>query len=475
MKKKIVVVGGGISGLSAVYYLRKKIEEKGYDADILLLEKSDRFGGQIKTEYIEDFVIEGGPDCMIRDKPWALQLCRELDIEDRLINTNDENKETYIFSKGKLHPLPDGLLLLVPSKFLPFATTGLFTLKGKLRMAMEFLIPPRRDDSDETLAGFVKRRFGRELLDKIAEPLIAGIHAGDPEKMSLQSTFPRFLQQEKDYGSLTKSTLVLRKKMNDMMKKKNGISPERTFFVSFKKGMNELVDNLVKNLDGVDLEKGKGVSDIEIRNDGKYDIRLENGEIIDAHVLVLTTASYITSGLLKNINTTIAESLKDIPYIKTGTVTIAYRKEDLKDLPKAFGFLIPGIEKRKIMAATFTSLKWPFRCPDDYFLIRCFIGGKNNQDMIEKDDETIIHIVREELKHIIRLDAEPHFYRIFRWIDNMPQYNIGHPDILNIIDKETSKQRGLYLTGSAYRGIGIPDCIHNARLTADKIVENINF
>jgi len=473
--KKIVIIGGGISGLAALYYLSKKLKEKKIKADLHLLEKSERFGGQIKTEYVKGFVIDGGSDCFIREKPWALGLCRELGIEGKLVNTRDENNGTFIYRKGKLHPLPEGLMALVPVRFLPFITTGLFSLTGKIRMAVEVFIPRKKDDREETLAEFVTRRSGRELLDMIAEPLIAGIHAGDPDRMSVKSTFPRFLQMEKDHGSLTMATLAARKKMKEMMKKqKNSGAPQMSFFISFKNGMYEFIETLLKKLKDQKLKTGMDVTGIKKEKSGNYIIGIKGGKEIKADVVVITTPAYVSAQLLRNISRDMSVSMKKIPYVKTGTITIAYKKKDVeKVLPRAFGFLVPGVEKRNLMAATFTSLKWPGRCPDDFVLIRCFIGGKHNQDLIDKDDETIITIAREELKAILGIDAEPHLTRVFRWIDNMPQYNLGHLELMETIDRETGKNKGLHVTGSAYRGIGIPDCIHNAEITAGKIIEEI--
>lgn len=470
--KKIVIIGGGISGLSTLYYLKEKLGEKKIRADIRLLEKSRRFGGQIRTEYIDGFIIDGGSDCFIREKPWALSLCRELGIDDRLVNTMDENNGTFIFRKGKLHPLPEGLMALAPARFLPFVTSGLFTLAGKVRMGLEMFVPRKKDDSDETLSGFVTRRSGRELLEMIGEPLIAGIHAGDPDRMSVKSTFPRFIEMEKVHGSLTMAALASRKKMKEMMKKQAGSgAPQRSFFISFRKGMYQFIETLLERLKDQKLVTGIEVTDIKKDKNGKYIVSLSKGNDIIADMVVVTTPAYVSADLLSKVSRDMTDSLKKIPYIKTGTISIAYRKDDVEQLiPRAFGFLVPGIEKRSLMAATFTSRKWPGRCPDEYVLIRCFIGGKHNQELIGKDDDTIIATAREELRSILGIEAKPHLYRIYRWIDNMPQYNIGHTEIMETIEREMEKHRGLFLTGSAYRGIGIPDCIHNAEITADKIV-----
>ncbi len=472
--KKIVIIGGGISGLSTFYYLRKLINEKKIDAEIQLVEKSGRFGGQIKTEYDGEFIFEGGSDCFIREKPWALKLCNELEIEEKLVNTREENSGTFIYHSGKLHPLPEGLMLLVPTRFLPFATTGLFSIPGKLRMAIEAFVPKKKNDSDETLEGFVTRRFGRELLEMIAEPLIAGIHSGDPEKMSVQSTFPRFHQMEKDYGSLTRATLAARKKMREMMKKKNPGVPERSFFISFKNGMYELVEKMLEKLKGENISTGKEVTSITKDGSGRFMIKINGSESIIADSVIVTTPAYVSSTLLKDLNGKMSNSMELIPYIKSCTISIVYKKSDIENrLPRAFGFLVPSVERRNIMAATFTSLKWPNRCPDEYIMLRCFVGGKHRQEYVEKDDKTLIKIVRDELKSIIGIEAEPVKYRIFRWINNMPQYNMGHRELIDIIDKGMSENRGLYVTGSAYKGIGIPDCINNAEITAKRIVEEI--
>jgi oxygen-dependent protoporphyrinogen oxidase len=262
--------------------------------------------------------------------------------------------------------------------------------------------------------------------------------------------------------------------MNEMMKMRNPGVPQMSFFISFRNGMYQFVEKLLERIKDIRIDTGTEVTSVTKNDYGRYTIHLAGGNSITADSVVVTTPAYVSSKLLAGINGNMSASMDKIPYIKSGTISLVYKKADIeKVLPRAFGFLVPGVEERQIMAATFTSLKWPHRCPDNYIMLRCFAGGKKNQHLIQQDDETLLKIARDELKSIIGIEAEPVTYRIFRWIDNMPQYNIGHQELIETIDRGMQENRGLYVTGSAYRGIGIPDCINNAEITARKIAEEI--
>lgn len=466
---KVAIIGGGISGLAAAYTLQKKKKE-GKDIDFVLVEKGRRVGGQIITERVDDFVVEGGPDCFIVNKPWALQLANELGIGDRLQNTNEQNSGTYILSKGKLHLLPEGVMLLVPTKFFPFVTSGLFSWPGKIRMGMDLFIPRGKEDGDESLASFVRRRLGQEALDKLAEPLIGGIHASDPEKMSLMSTFPRLLEMEKNHGSLIKAALAGRKKMKTMPKRPG---PKRTFFISFVGGMQELVDTLVAAVDNEHIICGKEVAEVEKLETlpkPRYKIRFKEEGSIEVDAVIFSTLAYNTAGLIGQWDVVLAEKLRMIPCVSSATVSLGFKTSDIGRIMKGYGFIVPSSEKRKLMATTFSSQKWANRAPEGYALMRGFIGGAHHKELVNLDDDFLVDLVLKEWKDILGLEAKPMLRKVFRWYKGMPQYTVGHLDRLEEIEKQVEKHFGVFLCGASYRGVGVPDCIKNATIAAEKAI-----
>lgn len=475
--KKVAIIGGGISGLSCAYQLKVLAEEKGEALQFVLLEKEGRFGGQILTEKKDNLTLEKGPDCFISTKPWAIELSKKLGIENRIINTNEKNKGTYVLSKGKLHPLPEGILLLVPTQFSPFVKSRLFSWPGKIRMGLDLFIPKGRAQDDESLANFVRRRLGQEVLDKLAEPLIGGIHASDPEKMSLKSTFPQILEMEKEHRSLILATIDGQKKMKQAMKAKKGSrsqEPRRTFFISYIDGMQEIIDALVASLDSKSLQLNTRVLEIQPvnlpDNKQKYRIEIEGEQPVEVDAVVLSTLPYTSADLMQNVDSRISEILNTIPSVSSATVSLAFKRDEVPASLNGFGFLVPSIEKKNIMAATFTSLKWHHRAPEIYFLMRVFIGGAKNQELVELDDSKIQKMILDELKSIIDINAQPFLTEICRWRKAMPQYTLGHYIRIKEIDDLIKSIPGVFLTGAGYQGVGIPDCIHRADQTAEQVL-----
>ncbi len=477
--KKIAIIGGGITGLAAAYYLEKEIAGKE-DYDYKLYEAENRLGGKILTERKEGFIIEGGPDTFVSTKPETIELANELGIGDDLLNSSEENKGTYIYSKGNMHILPDGVYIMIPTKFTPFVTTKLFSWPGKLRMAMDVVIPKGKTKDDETLASFVKRRLGQEALDKLAEPLVAGIHASDPETMSLKSTFPNFLDMEKNHRSLILAMMASKKKMAQAMKKSSSSSqakpsrPRRTFFVSFKKGMAELIEAITDkvNTDKIILNSYvKPISRKEDNRPKKYIIKTdEQEEEFDA--VIITTPSFQAAELVKDISESISNNLNKIPWSTSATINLAFKKEDIPPNTKGFGFVIPTVEKRKIMAGTFCSHKFAGRSPEDGFLIRTFVGGAQNQELVQLSDDELVKIALDELEVLIGLKAKPLFSLVNRWPKGMPQYIIGHQENVNNIMNELNNWPGLSLAGGSYDGVGISDCIRTGRQAVNDILKN---
>jgi oxygen-dependent protoporphyrinogen oxidase len=524
--KKVAIIGGGVTGLSAAYTIKKAIEN-GADIDYVVLEKSSRLGGKINTLRTDDgYVIEGGPDCFVSTKPSVFNLANELQCEDRLIGSNDHDKKTYVLVKGKLCELPDGIMMMVPTKIKPFITTNLFSWPGKMRMAMDLFIAKKQDPGDESLASFVNRRLGKEALDRIAEPLVAGIHAGDPETMSLAATFPNFLDMEQKYGSLIKGMLTAMKHKpagqgsqgplgtqhgkqdspngssgasqsskpagaKPVNAKGNGSntascpaghgnSPEpkakRTFFMSFKGGMQDIIDALFEALDKDKIVMNTSVSSVEeiVKTDGgrSYKLKINDGKTMEVDAVILALPASATANIVQEIDKPLAEVLRDIPMVSSATVTMAFKKKDLSCDLKGFGFVVPHVEGRKIMATTWSSTKWSYRTPDDeHVIIRAFVGGAKAQHLAGMKDDEMKSAVLHELKSIMGVDAEPVHVWIFHWDKGMPQYTMGHLDRVKEISERVVTHQGLFTCGGSYAGVGVPDCINSGTKAAESAID----
>jgi oxygen-dependent protoporphyrinogen oxidase len=474
--RHVVIIGGGISGLSTAWYLQKQAAEKNLDLHYTLLEESARWGGKILTERVEGpgdqpFVVEGGPDAFLTQKPWAVQMARELGLEERLLGTNDERRKVYVLNKSRPTPLPDGVLLIVPTKIKPFALSRLISPLGKLRMGLDLFIPAKRDGQDETLADFITRRLGGEALDKIAEPLMSGIYNAEAERQSLLATFPRFRALEEKHGSLIRGMLASRKARQRRAGSQTSQSPPKrpvSMFVSLKDGLDELVKVLPDKLNG-DLRLDTSVTEVR-QLDGRLSLKLNNGQRMDADAVVLDIPAYCAAGLIKDIAPDAAIGLDQIRYVSTGTISLAFHRQDV-DLLDGFGLVIPRSENRLINAVTLTSIKFDHRAPDDYVLLRVFFGGSRRPEMMEIDDDQLLTRVLSELEDVLGIDAQPLFRRIYRWHRANPQYDVGHLDRVEAI--EEGLPDGIYLTGSPYRGIGIPDCVHQSQQTAEKIAADL--
>ena len=464
--KRLIIVGGGIAGLATAYFALEWAKKEGQNIHLLLLDEKNRLGGCILTEKVDDFVIEGGPDCFLYEKPWALALCEKLGLGDRILNTN-ENRRTFILSNGKLHELPEGFMLMVPTSFMPFIKSSLISWPGKMRMAMDYFIPRKQSHQEESLSEFVRRRLGNEALEKIAEPLVAGIHAGTPETMGLKSTFPRFLQIEEEYGSLIRGMLA-RRKMALQWQRKEG--PNRTMFLTLKDGLGEWMDCLKERIGDETFCLETKVVGIEKLGENDYRVKLSDGTFREADAIVLATPSFVTGKVIQGLDPKLSEILLTIPYVSSATVSLAYRRPQIHHPLDGFGFIIPREEKRKIMASTWTSVKFNHRAPKDAVLLRAFVGGANNEALVNLDDDMMLRMVREELRDIMGVEGDPLLTKIYRWEKSMPQYLVGHLEKVAQIEERTNLQPGLFLTGCAYKGIGISDSVHDAEITAEKAV-----
>jgi len=390
----VVIAGGGIAGLATAYYLQQKARQEDVAVTYSLVDSGPVFGGKILTEVTDGFVVEGGPDSFITQKPAALRLCRELGLEDRLIGTNDSRRKVYVLDGGRLQALPDGVMLVVPTKFTPFALSPLISPLGKVRMGMDLFIPARRDGADESLADFIRRRLGQEALDKIAEPLMAGIHVADPERLSVTSTFPRFVDLEQKHGSLIKGMLAQKARAAGVSA--NGSGRALSVFMTLRGGLREMVEALAARLDG-QLLLGRQIVALErVTEDsagetgGGYLLSLADGRVLRADAVVLAIPSFTAAQLVEPLDPTLAAQLAAIRYVSTATISLGFRRNEFEHPLDGSGFVVSAREKSRLMACTWTSTKFSHRAPAEHVLVRGFVGGPHREHLVDLPDDSLV-------------------------------------------------------------------------------------
>ena len=463
MRRRVAIVGGGITGLATAYFLQERARASRQPLEASLIEGEHRLGGKVLTEHVQGFIIEGGPDSFLTQKPWALQLCELLGLADRLTGPQPQRK-TFVLLGGRLRRLPEGVMGLVPTRLGSFLRSDLFSGWGKLRMVVEPLVPPRRDDRDESLGEFVRRRLGRQALERLAEPLLAGIYAADADRLSLLATFPRLRELERRHGSLTAGVMAQRRRSKDAKESK-------PLFMTLRPGLSALVEALRARLHGVKVITGQRVAQLGRRNmKSSYSLRLADGGLLEADALVLTTPAHIAAKLLEPLSPKAAELLAGIPTVSTVVVTLAFRRSQVEHPLDGTGFVVPHVEGRTLTGCTWSSSKWPELAPEGTALLRCFFGRAGQEDALELNDDDLAHLAYEELQGLLGLQGEPILTRVHRWPRAMPQYLIGHLDRLAQIEEALGEHPGLILAGAAYRGIGLPDCIRQARDAAERLL-----
>ena len=460
--KRIAIIGGGISGLTAAFTLEQR-RRAGVPLEYVLYESSSHLGGVISTEFVDGCVVEAGPDSFLTEKPWAADLCREVGLEDQLISSNDTERKTYILLKGRLVPIPDGLMFMVPTRILPVVFSSLFSPLTKFRIAREWFHSPASSDQDESVAEFVERHYGSELVERLVDPLLSGVYGGDSSQLSVRAVLPRFAQMEASHGSLGRAMLAARKKI---VHASNG--PPRPLFTSPKDGMQQMANALAARLSAPSIRLSAPVEQLKFKEDGWVVSASGAGapEFFDS--LIIATPAHAAAAILQSVSTELANELRGIPYTSSLTATLGYGHSVQSSLPPGFGFLVPRSEGRRLLAATFVHNKFPHRAPEDRALIRCFFGGSRNEEILQLHEDEILRIAREELRQILGIGAEPIFTRVYKWKAAMAQYTVGHLERLNRIDRLREQLPGLALAGNAYRGIGVPDCVHSGKQAAEQ-------
>jgi protoporphyrinogen/coproporphyrinogen III oxidase len=463
--KRIAIIGGGISGLSAAYYL-EKARRNGAELEYTIFESGQRLGGCLSSDRIEGCLVEAGPDSFLTAKPWASTLCKELGIDDQLIGSNDSQRKTYIVVHGRLVVMPDGLMFMVPTKLMPTALSPLFSWGTKIRMAQELLHPPRPMQDDETVAQLVERHFGPEVVDRLADPLLSGVYGGDAAKLSARAVLPRFVEMEEKYGSLSKAMLAAHKKMAQAAHK----GPPKPLFTSLHDGMQQMVDALIGRLNPEWIRMRHHILRIYPEDGGwRVSIEMNGDERYDG--VILATPANVAGELLDPVDHELARNLLGITYSSSVTVTLGYYKDQLAKLPPGFGFLVPRSEGRRMLACTFVHNKFPHRAPLNKGILRCFLGGARDEAVLSLSDDELLETVRRELKDLVKLNANPIFSRVYRWRSAMAQYEPGHIARVAAIEKRVADIPGLALAGNAYHGIGVPDCIRSGMEAANAVAE----
>ncbi|MDE0481030.1 MAG: protoporphyrinogen oxidase [Candidatus Poribacteria bacterium] len=472
-QKRAIVIGGGITGLAAAYRLKCEAENRGIPLEIILLEASSRVGGVIQTEHRDGFIIEHGPDAFISTKPWAKALCEELGIADKLIGTNPKVRRSFVIRKGKLLPVPEGFYMMAPGSFGPFLKSPIFSWRGKFRIVLDLFISRRDNIDDESVADFVRRRLGTEAFERMAQPMIGGIYTSDAENLSLKATFPRFLEMEREHGSIIKALLAQKRKAAQTSRDTSG--PRYSLFLSFEDGMQTLVDTLAESFSGC-IRFLSRVNTIQQKESGKgWLVCLEDGKVLETDLLCLALPAPQTSKILSGVSPSLAEKLSTIPYTSSATVNLAFRREDIPHPLNGMGFVVPVTEQLNLVGCSFSSVKFENRVPADHVLLRAFVGGntfegKVNGNLTQND---LVSTALKDVSNLLGIKKEPLFSVVSEHSQAMAQYLVGHQKLVQEIEKLTKDLPGLVLAGNAYHGIGIPDCIHSGEQAALTLLDAI--
>lgn len=462
MPTRVLVIGGGISGLAAAVTLR----EAG--VDVALLEASDRLGGPVYTQRRDGFIIDAGPDSFLSSKPGGIDFARRLGVEDQIVGTAPDGGGTFIVHQSRMVPLPEGITMLVPTQFRQILESPLLNLPGKLRLLADYFIPARRSDDDEPVGAFMRRRVGQQAFENLAEPLLSGIFAGDANQLSILSTFPRLREAEQRHGGLIRAALAARR-----APARSPSGGAYTPFVSFREGLGTIVAAAARRIGEDHIHLNTAAMALERHLDGGFSVTTADGQRFDGDAVILATPAGPTADLLEEHAPDAARLLREIPYVSSATVSMAFRERDVRERAGGRGFVVPRVEGFDLTAVTWSSRKFAGRAPEGRALLRGFVGRAGNEEPAFLPDDRVIEIVRRDLAAITGLVAEPLFARVFRWHHAMPQYHVGHRDCVAAIERAIGAVPNLVVTGAAYHGVGIPDCISNATAVARSLLTGL--
>ena len=467
---RIAIIGGGISGLSAAFTLEEK-RQSGAPIEYVLFEAAPRLGGVLLSDHVDGCLVEAGPDSFISEKPWAADLCRKIGLGDQLIGSNDADRKTYIVvrknDRDRLVVMPDGLMFMVPTKILPTVMSPLFSLGTKMRMAAEWFHPPHKVAGDETVAQLVERHYGSEMVDLLADPLLSGIYGGEASQLSVRAVLPRFADMEAQHGSLGRAMLASRKKMALAAK------GPRPLFTSLKEGMQQMVDALLTRLEPSALRTSSIVQSVLPQDDGWTVSAGYASDQFDA--IIIAAPAHAAAAVLQSADANLSRELYQINYSSSITATLGFDESVRSSLPPGFGFLVPRSAGHRMLAATFVHNKFPHRAPANRALIRCFLAGARDEEILSSSEDEILAIVRDELRQIIGLKAEPLFARVYKWKAAMAQYSVGHLDRVARIQSLCERLPGLALAGNGFSGIGVPDCVRSGTEAATKVLSQMGM
>ncbi len=455
----IAVVGGGISGLSAAHRLTELVPGEG----VQLYEASEEVGGVLRTVREGPYLIETSADNFLTRFPWASDLCERIGIADNLIPTERSLRRAMVVCHGQIAPVPESFVLMSAGRWWPIVTSPVLSVRGKLRLAKEPFIAQRDDEGDESVAQFARRRLGKEVLERLVQPLVAGIYTADPEKLSMRATLPQFVEQERKYGSLWRA-----RRAEGGAKADSGA--QYSVFVAPREGMSQMVSALAARLPKETVRKSTPVTKVSPMESGEgWWVEEARGRRESFRAVILALPAPKAAACLGHVDDELKSMLRGIEYASTSIVVLGIRRDQIKRPLQGFGFVVPQVENRQIIAASFASTKFPGRAPDDRLLVRVFIGGALQPELAELDEEQLTKIACEELRELVGLTGEPELVRLVRWSRSMPQYHVGHTDRVDAIDARVALHDGLELAGNAYRGVGVPQCIHSGEQAAERV------
>ncbi|CAM3652074.1 protoporphyrinogen oxidase [Mesobacillus zeae] len=468
-KKKVVIIGGGITGLTAAYYLQKHARDHKLPLEVKLVEASRRIGGKMQTVVKDGFVIERGPDSFLERKESAGRLAREVGLGDKIVNNS--SGKSYVLVRDRLHPMPGGSIMGIPTEIGPFITTKLFSWPGKFRAAGDFILPPSEKKEDQTLGTFFRRRLGDEVVENLIEPLLSGIYAGDIDRLSLMATFPQFYHLEQKYGSLVrgmKKTTPPRKAPGAGAPKKKGI------FIGISTGLQSMAEAIEAKLEDGSVMKSTRVDKV-VKSENGYALKLSTGDTLEADSIVMTAPHEAALHMFPE-HEHLFEGFKNMPSTSVATVSMAFPESAIKEDIDGTGFVVSRNSDYVITACTWTHKKWAHSTPKGKALLRCYVGRAGDEAIVDQPDAEIVKVVLEDLRKTMNIAAEPEFTVITRWKESMPQYTVGHKQRVEALkDGLQAELPGVYMAGSSFEGLGIPDCIDQGETAVKKILSYLNF